>query len=392
MKTLFVIFGITGDLAGRKLLPALESIVNEAQEGRELSILGVSRREVDAHQLLENYPALQPRSEIFTMNLAELDEYTRLKARLDATEADKVLFYLSVPPGAATGIVDYLGQAGLTDDRYLVLFEKPFGYDLVSAQDFIERTAQYYKEDQLYRIDHYMAKEIAAEIVNLRSNAENYHHHWSSESVKAVTIIAAESIGVEGRGSFYEQTGALRDFVQGHLMQLLSLILIEKPGTLSLPEERLRALQLLAPANPAQAVRGQYKGYQDEVENPGSMTETLVSLELESTDPRWQGVPLRLITGKALDKKHSAIYIEYKDGTVDVFEEGAVQPREHRSLDAYERVLLEAMAENEDIFTTSDEVIRSWEIVAPVQEAWSMSEDIPELYAPGLPIKTLLPK
>ena len=392
MKTLFVIFGITGDLAGRKLLPALDSIVSEADEGRELSILGVSRREVDAGELLADYPALQGRSDIFTMNLAEQNEYMRLKAHLDAVEADKVLFYLSVPPGAATGIVDYLGRVGLTDDRYVVLFEKPFGYDLISAQDFIERTAQYFKEEQLYRIDHYMAKEIAAEIVKLRSNAENYHHRWSNSSVKAVTIIAAEAIGVEGRGSFYEQTGALRDFVQGHLMQLLSLILIDTPGRLSLPEERLNALRQLIPVDPTKAVRGQYKGYQEEVENPGSMVETLVSLELESNDPRWQGVPLRLITGKALDKKLSAIYIEYKDGTVDVFEEGKVQPTDHRSLDAYERVLLEAMAGNEDIFTTSEEVLRSWEIVAPVQEDWSMSEDIPRLYAPGLPIEELLPK
>ncbi len=390
MKTLLVIFGITGDLAGRKLLPALDAIVEAQNDSDELGILGVSRREVDSAELLKNHPRLVSRTEVFTMDLATLSEYERLKLHLDDIEAEKVLFYLSVPPGAAADIVDFLGQVGLTSDRYQILFEKPFGYDLTSAQEFIERTNRYFVEDQLYRIDHYMAKEIAAEVIKLRRNAESYHHHWSNESVKEVTIVASEAIGVEGRGQFYEQTGALRDFIQGHLMQLLSLILINKPGHLSLPEERLAALEQMIVANPENAVRGQYEGYQEEVDNIGSRVETFVSLELESADPRWEGVPFRLVTGKALADKRSYIQIEYKDGTVDLFEEGNVLPEGGRSLDAYERVLLEAMAGNKDIFTTSPEVLRSWEIVAPVQEAWTMDNAELIMYAPGTSIDALL--
>jgi glucose-6-phosphate 1-dehydrogenase len=381
MKTQIVIFGITGDLAGRKLLPALESIVNTGDHD-ELSIIGVSRRQVTSEEIVGQYPTLMPSTELFTMNLAELEEYRRLKAFLDTTEADQTLFYLSVPPGAAATIVDFLGEAGLNGSRYKVLFEKPFGYDLVSAEDFIERTGRYFNEDQIYRIDHYMAKEIAAEILRLRRNAENHHHSWGGNSIKRVSVVATEKIGIEGRAQFYEQTGALRDFVQGHLMQLLSLVLIETPGARSLPLERLAALRLIRPADPREAVRGQYKGYREEVAQPNTTVETMVGLTLQSSDPAWEGVTLQLATGKALDEKRSYVEIEYLDGTRDVFEEGKIQPEGVTVLDAYERLLLAAIAGEKDIFTTSDEVVRAWQIVAPVQEAWSM-EDTISTYEPG---------
>ena len=389
MKTLLVIFGITGDLAGRKLLPALDAIVADGK-GDDLSILGVSRREVDAGVLFKDYPKLAKRGDVFTMDLATLNEYDRLKKYLEDSDAYRVLFYLSVPPGAAASIVDLLGEAGLNSARYNVLFEKPFGYDLASAQDFIKRTGQYFSEEQLYRIDHYMAKDIAAQLLVLRQNAENYHHHWSAESVEKITVVATETLGVEGRGQFYEQTGALRDFVQGHLMQLLSLVLMD-PTSFTIDQlavRRLRALQQLIPADPLASVRGQYEGYDEEVENPGSRVETLVSVELQSEDPRWKGVPLQLITGKALDTKRSAIIITYTDGKTDVFEEGAAMSAQ-RAQDAYERVLLEAIGGGRAIFTTSDEILRSWEVLSPLQEAWAMEQVPLETYAIGTSVETL---
>lgn len=389
MKTLLVIFGITGDLASRKLLPALNAIVGDDHKD-ELTIMGVSRREVNAAELFKEYPRLAPRGEVMTMDLAVLSEYVRLKNRLESTAADKVLFYLSVPPGAAADIVDFLGQAGLNGSRYRVLFEKPFGYDLSSAQEFVERTERYFQEEQLYRIDHYMAKDIAADILALRRNAENYHHHWSNESVKEVTIIASETIGVEGRGHFYEQTGALRDFIQGHLMQLLSLVLMD-PSSFSanqLAERRLAALEQLEPANPTKALRAQYKGYAEEVNNPGSRTETFASVTLESLDPRWHGVPVHLITGKALDEKRSAIIVAYKDGTKDMFEENATIAGK-RAQDAYERVLLESISGGRALFTTSDEILRSWQLLAPLQEAWAMEQVPLEYYLPGAKMTSL---
>lgn len=383
MKTLLVIFGITGDLSTRKLLPALDHIVDPSKD--DISILGVSRREVNVAELLNAHPSLIEHTTIRTMDLANREAYDGLRERLEATDADQILFYLSVPPGAAADIVDFLGEAGLNTPKYKVLFEKPFGFDLVSAQEFIQRTARYFEEDQLFRIDHYMAKEVAAELLRLRRNAENRHHSWGKNSIASVSVVASEAIGIEGRAQFYEQTGALRDFIQGHLMQLLSLVLIDKPGSRPLPLERLEVLKQILPADPSKSVRGQYEGYAEEAQNPGSTVETLVSLQLESTDPTWEGVSLRLVTGKALSEKRSYVQIEYVDGTVDVFEEGSLVSSDptQRTLDAYERVLLEAIAGNKDIFTTSDEVLRAWEIVAPVQYAWSMDDAPLVKYTPG---------
>ena len=384
MKTLLVIFGITGDLSGRKLLPALSHIIND-KPGRDLSILGVSRREADIKQLVldsTNNQSVADCTELYTMDLAEAVDYAGLKDAIQAYGADQTLMYLSVPPGAAAQIVDLLGAAGINSPDIHLLFEKPFGYDLESAKDFLQRTARYYTEDQIFRIDHYMAKEVSAEVISLRRDAENHHHSWGNASIKAVEIVASESIGIEGRANFYEQTGALRDFIQGHLMQLLSLVVMKVPTEFTndqIPAMRLAALNSINVATAEDSIRAQYEGYQDEAQNPGSQTETFASIQLTSGDAKWEGVPLRLTSGKALDEKRSFINIHYKDGTKDVFEEGKA-PGDNRKLDAYERVLLEAIAGNKAIFTGGEEVIRSWEILNYVQQAWSMDEPALKYY------------
>lgn len=393
VKTKLVIFGITGDLSQRKLLPALQNIVLSG-EFPDLSIIGVSRRQVGVSEVLQDeYKSLGDQTTMFTMDLAELGEYTRLKEYLQPIEDSQILFYLSVPPASATAIVDFLGLAGLNTPNVKLLFEKPFGFDLESARDFIDRTARYYEEDQIYRIDHYMAKEIAAEVIRLRSNAQNHHHSWSRQSVASVDIIASETIGIEGRATFYEQTGALRDFIQGHLMQLLSLVLmdISPPFTIDqLAERRHNALMYLNSADPQKSIRGQYEGYGDEAHNPGSTTETFASVVLESSDVRWLGVPLRLIAGKAMDVKRSVIIVHYKDGSQDAFEEGMIPTTDTRLPDAYERVLADAFRSRKYIFTTGPEILRSWEVLLPVQEAWAMDAVAMRLYARGSTVDQLL--
>lgn len=395
MKTKLVIFGITGDLSRRKLLPALQHIVKSG-EFNDLSIIGVSRREVDVAELVETATGasdLVPLTSVFTMNLAVAGDYVRLKDYLELADDEQALIYLSVPPNAAADIVDFLGEAGLNSPRVKILFEKPFGFDLASAQDFIERTGRYFDDKQLYRIDHYAAKEVAAEVIRMRSAAGSKHHQWTNESVASVSIVASETIGIEGRTEFYEQTGALRDFIQGHLMQQLSLVLMDlrAPFTIDdLSARRLEALEAITPADPNEVVRGQYEGYQTEVQNPGSPVETFVSVQLHSTDPRWAGVPLRLTTGKALDVKRSAIVIEYTDGTIDEFDEAAIAAVNTQFSDAYERVLVEAIRGRKNIFTTGPEVIRSWEIVAPIQHSWDMDDTPPIQYAPGTSVNDLI--
>jgi glucose-6-phosphate 1-dehydrogenase len=394
MKTLLVIFGITGDLSSRKLLPALSHILKDNPQ-TDLSILGVSRREVDIQQVVLDATSdlnVAERTEVHTMDLATAADYDSLKVAVEAYKADQTLMYLSVPPGAAAQIVDFLGKAGINGSDVHLLFEKPFGYDLASAHDFLNRTARYFTEDQIFRIDHYMAKEVSAEIIKLRKNAENIHHNWGNASISAVEIVASESIGIEGRASFYEQTGAMRDFIQGHLMQLLSLVLMKMPSEFTydqLPKLRLNALASINVATADDAIRAQYEGYQDEVENKGSYTETFAAVTLKSNDENWQNVPLRLITGKGLNEKKSSITVHYKDGTSDVFEEGKAMPESGRLLDAYERVLLEAMNGRKALFTSGEEVIRSWEILHYVQEAWEMNQAPISYYPQGETAETV---
>lgn len=365
MKTQLVIFGITGDLAQRKLLPALSSIIESGHN--DLSIIGISRQNVSSADVLKYHPELDSYTSVFTMNLAEPAEYNRLATHLGPVKDEtQRLYYLSVPPGVAADIADFLGEAGLSSSRENILFEKPFGYDLESAEEFIERTARFYDEKQIFRIDHYMAKEVAKEILDLRMNADTRHHHWNSKSVASVEVIAHEVLGVEGRAAFYEQTGAIRDVIQGHLMQLLSLVLMKPPrGDQVLSSVRLEALQQVITVLPKDVQTSQYQGYRDEVESPNSTTETYAHLTLFSADPAWKGVPLILETGKKMPKKQTLVRVSYRDGGDDVFDELLLAGTRFGK-DAYERVLLDAISGRRDIFTTSSEVLESWRILQPL--------------------------
>lgn len=412
MKTKLLIFGITGDLSTRKLLPALEKIISTGDfDG--LSVIGVSRREVDIVALLRGSTGstdLTNKVTIFSMDLSNQEDYERLKKFVDLQEDEQLITYLSVPPAAATNIVDFMGKAGINTPNVKVLFEKPFGVDLTSARDVIARTARYYTEEQLYRIDHYLAKEMAQNIVAFRGGNALFSHVWNNKFIESIEIIASEKIGIEGRTQFYEQTGALRDFLQGHMMQLLALTLMDIPQDFAwdnLPTLRLRALEQLQIADPSKAFRAQYDSYQDEVGNPGSETETFVSVQLQSSQPRWLNVPITLTTGKALAEKTTEVRIHLKkmheaQSNCIIFK---IQPNEgidielftkqpgydrqfetrHLSFtyppdtklpDAYEQVLVDAIKSRKNLFTSSDEVIRSWEILKAIQDAWMMDSKL----------------
>lgn len=378
MKTTLVIFGITGDLSRRKLLPALQSIIARNTAG-ELSVIGVSRSPIDVGQLLKDTLGDDSLSNYFvghTMDLAQASQYKLLKSKLPKTEP--VVIYLAVPPASATQIVDFLGEAGINTPNVKILFEKPFGYDLDSARQSISRTARYFDEEHIYRIDHYMAKEVALELVRLRFDATHEYHAWNNTTIKQIEVLAHETIGIEGRAAFYEQVGALRDVVQGHLMQLLSLVLMKLPKDFSLvelPRLRHKALKFVNPVL-ERSIRAQYDNYQQEVDNQGSLTETFVRIELTSDDPDWQGVPIILTTGKSMDRKKTAVKVTMKDGSVIEFdEEDLIRTKDFVS-DAYERVFTEAIESRHNIFTSSDEVLESWRILEPIRSRWSMDDSI----------------
>lgn len=404
MKTKLLIFGITGDLSRRKLLPALERII-ENPASTELEVIGVSRREVSVSELLGESP-LVGHIRVLQMDIANGDEYIRLKESIALKDDEQLLIYLSVPPRAATQIVDFLGESGLNDSRVKVLFEKPFGIDLASAKEMIERTARYFKETQLYRIDHYVAKEMAQNIVAFRAYNALFAHVWQAGMIEYIEVNAFEQIDIEGRAGFYEQAGALRDVLQGHLLQLLALVLMEMPVDMNwdhVPSYRQKALADIRPASPSRSLRAQYKGYRTEVQAPKSSVETFVSVELESDNPRWQGVPIRLTTGKALSEKRTEITLYFTkthpsqtnrltfriqpnegveialntkapgyENRLQTRELSFSYPEDESLPDAYEQVIVDAIRSRKSLFTTSNEIIRAWEILQPLVEYWGM--------------------
>ena len=201
MTTKLLIFGITGDLSRRKLIPALERITQSGAY-TDLEIIGVSRREVDIQMLMRD-PRLAERTRVVSMDLTKSEDYERLKSEIRLGEDDQLLIYLSVPPAASGQIVQLLGQAGLNDDRVKLMLEKPFGTDLESARAMAERIGEWYDDEQVYRIDHYLAKEMAQNIVAFRAHNALFAHVWDNESIEKIEIHAYESIDIEGRAQFY---------------------------------------------------------------------------------------------------------------------------------------------------------------------------------------------
>jgi glucose-6-phosphate 1-dehydrogenase len=405
MKTKLLIFGISGDLSRRKLLPALHSIIRNEQFSN-LDIMGVSRHEVDLDGLLKDLPELHDRTSVFSMDVAVLADYERLREHIALREDEQLLVYLSVPPAATRQIVSLLGEAKLNTKNTKLLLEKPFGVDLASARAMKEHVDSYFEDGQVYRIDHYLAKEMAQNIAAFRAGNALFSHVWNNGVIADIEIVASEKIGIEGRGQFYEQTGALRDVLQGHLMQLLALVLMEIPGELNwndIPKKRLEALRLLHAADPALAIRAQYEGYEEEAKNPGSLTETFVSVELSSNDLRWKNVPIRLITGKALDDKVTEIRVNFRKAhdtqanrlvlriqpnegveiELATKKPGYEREFEPRRLsfsypidtilpDAYEQVIVDAIRSHKSLFTSSEEVLESWRILQPILDTWEM--------------------
>lgn len=413
-ETTLVIFGISGDLSRRKLLPALDAIIGTG-EFDNVNILGVSRRDFELPDNISK--RVRERTSVFKMDLAEARDYLKLKKKLGVDEGKPVVIYLSVPPLAVSQMVRLLGEAGFNKPNVKVLFEKPFGIDLQSSRDMAKLITEHFEEEQVYRIDHYLAKEMAQNIVMLRRGNALLCRVWDKDSIEAIDIVASEEIGIEGRAEFYEQTGALRDVVQGHLMQLLALTLMKIPDNFSwteLPRLRLEALEKINPADPEKAVRGQYNGYTQEAGNRKSMVETFVMVPLESEDKNWKGVPIRLITGKALSRKGTEIIIRFKKtlpgqsdtlvlrvqpneglaidisvkklGYTRELEEHELSfsyPEDAQLPDAYEQVLVDSLQSEQSLFTSSDEVIRSWEILQPLLDSWHMSDEPPIVYERG---------
>ena len=439
--TIIVIFGITGDLAQRKLLPALYHLVKDGLLHEKTLIVGTSRRQISVDEALNKMKlcvlddegicdpgAVHKLSRMFsayTFDATADGDYQKLLDHLNALEDQhgvcmNRLYYLSIPPQIFLPIVRRLGeqklnlscQHGVAATRLLV--EKPFGYDLASAKELIEETGKHFKESQIFRIDHYLAKETAQNILTFRFENPLFQSVWGSKFIKSIDIVANEQIDIEGRASFYDHVGALRDLIQSHLLQLMALVTMDRPENMSSASIHRAKLALLESVEPVpadkiaeRAARAQYEGYRDEVENAHSTTETFGALKIFISSERWQNTPITLQTGKALDKKETTITLTFGGGNSKQTNQLTfnIQPDEGIGIkllvkkpgfehtldtvamdfsyqrtynknghpDAYERVLVDAVRGDHTLFATSDEILATWRIVEPVLRAWENS-------------------
>jgi glucose-6-phosphate 1-dehydrogenase len=448
-----VIFGASGDLTARKLLPALEQLSADGALPDAFTLVGVARTPMSDEEFgaycREHVPGsgdrrwqeLTERARYVSGGYDDPATYDRLAAVLDecdragATGGNRV-YYLATPPRIFGLIGRSIAKAGLGtthDDGFVrAVIEKPFGWDEASARELYGDLSTAFTEEQIFRIDHYLAKETVQNLLALRFANSIFEPIWNRAWVDNVQITVAETIGVEGRGGFYETTGAMRDIVQNHVLQVLSLFLMEPPTSFhpeAIRDEKIKLLRAVATlddeaAIAANTVRGQYSrggtreelmpGYREEPGvDPLSATETFVALRLDIQNWRWNGVPVYVRTGKRLPERVTEVAMEFHrppqlplfPGTGADLEPDAlvvrVQPDEGLSLrfgakvpghafrvqtasmdfsyqsfeehspDAYERVILDALIGDPTLFIRADEVGRSWRIVDPVIRYWA---------------------
>jgi glucose-6-phosphate 1-dehydrogenase len=448
----FVIFGVTGDLTKRKLIPAMYQLAVEDQLPDELAIIGFARRDWDDEKMrsemrqgVEEFSRVKPvDADALEKLLAcmsyvrstfeDADGYHRLNQVLEAKNIHNVLYYFSTPPDEYQTIVEHIGSEGMAVDESgwaRVVIEKPYGHDLESAIRLDAAVHQVFKEDQIFRIDHYLGKETVQNILVFRFANGIFEPLWNRHYIDNVQISVAETVGVGSRAGYYESAGVIRDMFQNHLLQLLALTAMEAPidfNAGAVRDEKVKVLRALEPITGKtvldQTFRAQYvagtigekrvPGYKDEPNVPDdSITETLLAARLQIESWRWAGVPFYVRSGKRLPKRVTEIAIQFKQVPLPLFNwrntAGEfpntlilnIQPEEGITLsvsakkpgpinqiepvelefsyaetfganppEAYERLLLDSLNGDATLFTRSDEVETAWAFTSGIISAW----------------------
>ena len=457
-----VLFGAMGDLARRKLVPSLYQLDKAQLIAPETAIVGVSRDESTdegyvtlARQSLETFmrepvddavwERFARRLRYAKVDLTQPEQYGRLREKVDQAQRETVN-YCAVAPALFGPICRGLAAAGLATERARVVLEKPIGKDLASSRVINDAVGAVFPERQVYRIDHYLGKETVLNLLALRFANSLFTTNWDHNTIDHVQITVAEEVGIEGRWGYFDTSGQLRDMVQNHLLQILTLVAIEPPTALDsdgIRDEKLKVLKALRPITrenvEEKTVRGQYAagffqgkqvpGYLGEEGcNPGSATETFAALRVDIDNWRWAGVPFYLRTGKRLAAKRSEVVIQFKSLPHNIFQSSyrklpanrliiRLQPDEgveievlnkvpglgkgvqlqrtvldlsfsesfqsERIPDAYERLLMEAMLGNQALFIRRDEVEQAWTWIDSIQDAWKAQREPPKPYPAG---------
>ena len=454
-----VLFGASGDLARRKLLPALYRLAQQGYlppgftlVGAALSRLSSDDFRASTRALLARTPevghieesvwsAFASRLHYLPVDVSDAGDYRRLGELLERLEREQGtrgnrLFYLSLAPSLHARAVRHLGEAGLTRSQaggwVRLIVEKPFGVDLESARALNQGIHQYFDESSVYRMDHYLGKEMVQNLLVLRFANRVFEPLWNAEHIDHVQVTSAETVGVEGRGAYYESSGVVRDMLQNHILQVLSLVAMEPPASFAPGDVHDAKIQAMATARAftperiqAECVRGQYgagliagqpvPGYREEPGvAPGSHTETYAMMTMRFDNPRWAGVPFYVRSGKRMSRRLTEVVVQFKDGPRHLQRTGPstpmapnqllirIQPDEGISLrfatkapgrktrvrdvgmnfsygsafgtrlaEAYERLLLDCMLGVSTHYVRKDLVERGWELVTPILHAWS---------------------
>ena len=438
-----VVFGATGDLARRKLIPALYHRMADGQMPDDARIIGTARSDMDADgfralaaEALDTFvaqdeidSAVRKRFlgclDYLQLDVSTPEGWNDLRGTL-STDDRPVAYYLSVAPRFFGMIAEGISKAGLVNARTRIVVEKPLGHDLASAQALNRQLSEGFAESQIYRIDHYLGKETVQNLMALRFANTLFEPVWNAQHIDHVQITVAESVGIEGRGPYYDNVGAMRDMVQNHLLQLLCLTAMEPPARFepdAVRDEKLKVLRSLQPlTDTADAVRGQYRAgtgsnsYLEDSENAESTTESFVALKANVSNWRWAGVPFYMRTGKRLRNRVSEIAIQFKDVPHSIFGESAMTPKPNvlairlqpdegitlsmtikdpgpggmrltgttldmsfadnlsksgtRMPDAYERLVMDVIRGDQTLFMRGDEVEAAWSWIDPIIENW----------------------
>ena len=457
-----VIFGGTGDLALRKLLPALSEAHANGTLCAGSRLFMVSRSTMTTREFIHSVEAFflanglnhhtdDPthwaefcqRIEYLHVDAHDSATFNPLKEALDQEPERVRVVYLSIHSNLYQAVIDHLAEHQLITDYTRVVVEKPIGHDIESARAINNALLARLREDQIFRIDHYLGKETVQNLMVLRFGNPLFESQWNHQFIDNIQITIAESIGVEGRADFYESTGALRDMVQNHLLQLLCMVAMEPPHTLdanAVRDEKLKVIQALRPWSESSLqkylVRGQYQEGNYDTEavpayaqepgvNPNSQTETFVAMRVKIDNMRWAGVPFYLRTGKRLPTRTCQIVVDFKPVAHSIFGKNSkhrlanrltleLQPDEGMTLricsksigagmklieqdlnlnqearsderrpDAYERLLLDAIQGQATLFMRADELEAAWEWVDPIIQYWAQDPNGPARYKAG---------